>query len=96
MFQARPVDGSRPAGEWFAVLPANMHDEQKQFLVAHAPVAGTPEAQPSDGASGAAGRNGYRRGPAACRTEMRAVAIADAIDDARGSASRNAVRSSSA
>jgi 8-oxo-dGTP pyrophosphatase MutT (NUDIX family) len=30
---------ARPAGcEWFQALPENMHDEQKDFLAAHAPV----------------------------------------------------------
>ena len=38
VFRAQPVDAAAPAGEWFTKLPADMHDEQKRFLVAHAPV----------------------------------------------------------
>jgi 8-oxo-dGTP diphosphatase len=38
VFRAEPVAGSRPRGEWFRVLPDNMHEEQKRFLVEHAAV----------------------------------------------------------
>ncbi len=38
VFRAAPVAGSQPRGEWFRVLPENMHEEQKRFLVEHAAV----------------------------------------------------------
>ena len=38
VFHAEPLDRAEPRGQWFSVLPENMHDEQKQFLVVHAPV----------------------------------------------------------
>ncbi len=38
VFRAQPFDGSRPLGQWFTVLPENMHEEQKRFLLGHAPV----------------------------------------------------------
>ncbi len=37
-FRAQPLDQAQPRGQWFTLLPENMHDEQKQFLLAHAPV----------------------------------------------------------
>ena len=39
-FAATISDRAAPPanGEWFQTLPANMHDEQKDFLAAHAPV----------------------------------------------------------
>ena len=38
VFRAAPEAGSQPRGEWFRVLPENMHEEQKRFLVEHAAV----------------------------------------------------------
>ncbi len=38
VFRAEAEAGSRPRGEWFRVLPENMHEEQKRFLVEHAAV----------------------------------------------------------
>ena len=38
VFDTKPLEGSHPRGQWFTVLPENMHDEQKEFLLAHAPV----------------------------------------------------------
>ncbi len=38
VFRAEPTDGPGERGHWFRVLPDNMHDEQKQFLITHAPV----------------------------------------------------------
>ncbi len=38
VFDAQPEPGSCPRGEWFRVLPDNMHEEQKRFLLAHAAV----------------------------------------------------------
>jgi 8-oxo-dGTP diphosphatase len=38
VFRARPLSEAQPRGQWFSVLPENMHEEQKRFLVAHAPV----------------------------------------------------------
>ncbi|HLY51225.1 MAG TPA: NUDIX domain-containing protein [Solirubrobacteraceae bacterium] len=38
VFRARPSSEAQPRGQWFSVLPENMHEEQKRFLVAHAPV----------------------------------------------------------
>ena len=40
-FRAQPLDQAQPRGQWFTLLPDNMHDEQKQFLLAHAPVSPT-------------------------------------------------------
>lgn len=37
VFAATPLDEAEPRGRWFTVLPENMHEEQKQFLLAHAP-----------------------------------------------------------
>ncbi|MGZ4195301.1 MAG: NUDIX domain-containing protein [Solirubrobacteraceae bacterium] len=39
-FAAAISDAAQPPAncEWFQVLPHNMHDEQKDFLAAHAPV----------------------------------------------------------
>jgi 8-oxo-dGTP diphosphatase len=39
VFEAEPTAGGPAGGRWFRVLPDNMHDEQKQFLLHHAPVA---------------------------------------------------------
>ena len=36
MFRAEPVDEAEPRGQWFTVLPENMHEEQKEFLLAQA------------------------------------------------------------
>ncbi len=38
VFRAQPAPGSQPRGEWFRVLPDNMHEEQKRFLLEHAAV----------------------------------------------------------
>jgi ADP-ribose pyrophosphatase YjhB (NUDIX family) len=38
VFRAHPDAGASPRGEWFRVLPENMHDEQKRFLLEHASV----------------------------------------------------------
>ena len=38
VFCAGPVDDVQPRGRWFTGLPENMHEEQKQFLLEHAPV----------------------------------------------------------
>jgi len=38
VFRAQPLDQAQARGQWFAVLPENMHEEQKEFLVGHAPV----------------------------------------------------------
>ena len=38
VFRARPREGADPLGRWFTVLPENMHEEQKRFLVTHAGV----------------------------------------------------------
>ncbi len=38
VFGAEPAAGARARGQWFRVLPENMHDEQKRFLLAHAAV----------------------------------------------------------
>ncbi|MGB0095727.1 MAG: NUDIX domain-containing protein [Solirubrobacteraceae bacterium] len=38
VFRAQPREGSRPLGRWFRVLPANMHEEQRRFLLEHAGV----------------------------------------------------------
>ena len=39
VFRAEPLDHAQPHGRWFTALPENMHEEQKEFLLAHAPVA---------------------------------------------------------
>jgi 8-oxo-dGTP diphosphatase len=39
VFRAEPDDSSPSRGQWFAALPENMHDEQRQFLLDHAGVA---------------------------------------------------------
>ena len=38
VFGAEPLDAAQPRGRWFAALPENMHEEQKVFLLGHAPV----------------------------------------------------------
>ena len=38
VFRSQPLDEAQPRGQWFMVLPKNMHEEQKQFLLRHAPV----------------------------------------------------------
>ena len=38
VFRAQLLDQAEPHGQWFTVLPENMHEEQKQFFLAHAPV----------------------------------------------------------
>ena len=38
VFRSQPLDEAQPRGQWFTVLPENMHEEQKQFLLRHAPV----------------------------------------------------------
>ena len=38
VFRAEPLDDAQPRGHWFTVLPENMHEEQKEFLLGHAPV----------------------------------------------------------
>jgi len=38
VFDTKQLEGSPPRGQWFTVLPQNMHDEQKEFLLAHADV----------------------------------------------------------
>ena len=38
VFRVERVDDARPRGRWFTALPENMHEEQKQFLLVHAPV----------------------------------------------------------
>ena len=38
VFRAEPLDEAQPHGQWFTVLPENMHEEQKEFLLGHAPV----------------------------------------------------------
>jgi 8-oxo-dGTP diphosphatase len=38
VFGAEPLDDGPPHGQWFTVLPEDMHEEQKDFLLAHAPV----------------------------------------------------------
>jgi 8-oxo-dGTP diphosphatase len=45
VFDVELVDRSRPRGQWFAVLPENMHDEQKEFLLGHAPVSPADESR---------------------------------------------------
>jgi 8-oxo-dGTP diphosphatase len=43
VFRAEPEGGSEPRGQWFSILPENMHAEQRRFLLEHAGVAlGTP------------------------------------------------------
>jgi ADP-ribose pyrophosphatase YjhB (NUDIX family) len=39
VFRAEPLDHAPPRGHWFTALPENMHEEQKEFLLGHAPVA---------------------------------------------------------
>jgi 8-oxo-dGTP diphosphatase len=38
VFRAEPLDEAQPHGQWFTALPENMHEEQKEFVLAHAPV----------------------------------------------------------
>ena len=38
VFRSQPLDEAHPRGRWFTVLPENMHEEQKEFIVRHAPV----------------------------------------------------------
>ena len=38
VFRAEPLDETEPNGQWFTVLPENMHLEQEAFLLGHAPV----------------------------------------------------------
>ena len=38
VFGAEPLDEAQPNGRWFTALPENMHEEQKEFLLGHAPV----------------------------------------------------------
>ena len=38
VFRAEPAGASRPRGRWFSVLPENMHEEQRRFLIDHAGV----------------------------------------------------------
>jgi 8-oxo-dGTP diphosphatase len=38
VFRAERLDEAPPRGRWFRSLPENMHEEQKEFLVGHAPV----------------------------------------------------------
>jgi ADP-ribose pyrophosphatase YjhB (NUDIX family) len=38
VFRAEPLDQAPSRGQWFTVLPKNMHLEQKAFLLGHAPV----------------------------------------------------------
>jgi ADP-ribose pyrophosphatase YjhB (NUDIX family) len=38
VFRAQALGEAEPRGQWFTVLPEDMHEEQKQFLVEHAPV----------------------------------------------------------
>ncbi len=38
VFRAEPLDEALPQGRWFTVLPENMHEEQKGFLLGQAPV----------------------------------------------------------
>jgi ADP-ribose pyrophosphatase YjhB (NUDIX family) len=38
VFRADPGADASPRGEWFRVLPENMHDEQKRFLLEHTAV----------------------------------------------------------
>jgi ADP-ribose pyrophosphatase YjhB (NUDIX family) len=38
VFRAEPLDPALPRGRWFKALPENMHQEQKEFLLDHAPV----------------------------------------------------------
>jgi hypothetical protein len=38
VFRAEPLDQARSHWQWFTALPENMHEEQKEFLLGHAPV----------------------------------------------------------
>jgi hypothetical protein len=38
VFGAQSLEKAQPRWQWFTVLPENMHEEQKRFLLAHAPV----------------------------------------------------------
>lgn len=38
VFRAEPIDEEQLRGRWFMMLPENMHQEQKEFLLGHAPV----------------------------------------------------------
>ena len=38
VFRAEPLDDAQSHGQWFTVLPGNMHEEQQEFLLDHAPV----------------------------------------------------------
>ena len=50
VFRAEPPGEAQPQGQWFTALPDNMHEEQKQFLLGHAPVSpaagSSPELRP--------------------------------------------------
>ena len=45
VFRAEPLDPALPRGRWFTALPENMHEEQKVFLLGHAPVSLAGEAR---------------------------------------------------
>jgi 8-oxo-dGTP diphosphatase len=45
VFRAEPLDQARSHGQWFTALPENMHEEQKVFLLDHAPVSLAGEAR---------------------------------------------------
>jgi ADP-ribose pyrophosphatase YjhB (NUDIX family) len=38
VFRAELLEEAQPHGQWFTALPENMHEEQKEFLLDHAPV----------------------------------------------------------
>ncbi len=38
VFRAAPLDDAQPHGQWFTVLPENMHEEQKAFVLGNASV----------------------------------------------------------
>ena len=38
VFRAEPLDQAQSHGQWFTALPENMHEEQQEFLLDHAPV----------------------------------------------------------
>ncbi len=42
VFEAQPAQEDIDGGEWFTVLPQNMHAEQKRFLIRAAPVSFAP------------------------------------------------------
>ena len=45
VFRAEPLDQAQSRGQWFTALPENMHEEQKEFLLGHAPVSLAGEAR---------------------------------------------------